>query len=250
MTDIESSAGRLAWRAKVGFARRAVVAQLAGMPSVVRAALGGAHNRPGITVAAAPPDSRLARQATDLAEEIYGEQLLAHCVRCWYFGDVFAQLGNLRYDPELFYIACLLHDAGLTDRFRPPAEAACFAVHGGAAARDTLTGWGAEQRFADTVADAIAVHMDVRVPVDSGVEAHLLHAGAHLDVAGVRCGDVPREVLAEILRRCPRADFATVFLSAMRREARERPDSRAAVMWKQGMALPVKTNPLNRILTE
>ncbi|MBB5912214.1 hypothetical protein BJY24_001081 [Nocardia transvalensis] len=242
-------AGRLGWADKLGFARRAAAAQLAGLPGVVRAGLGrGGHGR-SVTLAEAPPDSRLSRLAVELAEAAYGEPLLLHTLRCWYFGDVFAQLAGCRYDPELLYIAALLHDIGLTERFAPAADAACFAVHGSDVARAQLEKWGADADFAATVSAAIALHMDVRVPRERGAEAYLLHAGAHLDVAGVRSGDLPRETLEQILRRYPRTEFPGVFLSAMRREARERPDSRAAVMWKQGMRFPVQTNPLNRMLT-
>src|SRR5690606_3321630 len=148
------------------------------------------------------------------------------------------------------YVAALLHDIGLTDRYRPaPDQSPCFAVHGGAVARERLMTWGASTELAGLVDEAIALHMDVAVDPAQGVEAHLLHAAAHLDVAGSRVGDLPRPLLAEILRAHPRDGFSDVFLAAMRREARERPDSRAAVMWKQGMRIPVSMNPLNRTLT-
>ncbi|GAB2660074.1 HD domain-containing protein [Nocardia goodfellowii] len=242
--------GRLDRRAKLGFARRAAAAQLAGLPSVVRAGLGRGGRGGGVELADAPPDSRFTREARDLAEACYSRELEQHALRCWYFGDIFAQLDGRVYDAELLYVACLLHDVGLTERHRPrPDGASCFAVHGAEVARASLLDWGADAVFAETVSQAIALHMDVSVPVERGIEAHLLHAGAHLDVAGVRSGEVPRAALVEVIRAHPRDGFVPLFLDAMRREARERPDSRAAVLWKQGMRLPVSLNPLDRLST-
>ncbi|WP_231855991.1 HD domain-containing protein [Nocardia cyriacigeorgica] len=242
--------GAMDRKQKLGFARRAATAQLAGLPGVVKAALGSGGRTGTVELPEAPPDSKLTRQAVELAEAVYGGELHQHCLRCWYFGAAFAQLDGLRFDPEALYVAALLHDIGLTDRYRPaPDQSPCFAVHGGAVARERLMTWGASTELAGLVDDAIALHMDVAVDPAQGVEAHLLHAAAHLDVAGSRIGDLPRPLLAEILRAHPRDGFSDVFLAAMRREARERPDSRAAVMWKQGMRIPVSMNPLNRTLT-
>ncbi|WP_369028689.1 HD domain-containing protein, partial [Nocardia farcinica] len=100
----------------------------------------------------APPDSKLTRQAVELAEAVYGGELHQHCLRCWYFGAAFAQLDGLRFDPEALYVAALLHDIGLTDRYRPaPDQSPCFAVHGGAVARERLMTWGASTELAGLV---------------------------------------------------------------------------------------------------
>ncbi|TLF75412.1 cyanamide hydratase [Nocardia cyriacigeorgica] len=238
-------------RQKINFARRAATAQLAQLPGVVRAALSNGRRSDAVhQLPDEPPDSRLTRQAAELAESAYGGELHQHSLRCWYFGVAFAQLDGLRFDAEALYITTLLHDIALTERHRPaPGQSPCFAVHGGAVARERLLAWGATTELANLVDEAIALHMDVTVDPAQGAEAHLLHAAAHLDVAGSRIGDLPRSLLTEILRAHPRDGFTDVFLAAMRQEARERPDSRAAVMWKQGMRIPVAMNPLNRYST-
>lgn len=144
------------------------------------------------------------------------------------------------------YVACLLHDLALTSAYSPPESAACFAVHGSEVARTTLTSLGAEASYAADVAQAIALHLNVRVPLEQGPEAHLLHAGAHLDVAGNRAGDLPRRTIREVVTKHPRDGFPTCFATLMRRESAERPDSRAAVLWRLGMRLPLHHNPLDR----
>ncbi|WP_280213200.1 HD domain-containing protein [Nocardia cyriacigeorgica] len=235
---------------KIGFALRAATAQLAGLPGVIKTTLGVGGRSTAVELPEAPPDSRLTRRAFELAESVYCGELQQHCLRCWYFGTAFAQMAGHRFDPELLYVATLLHDIALTDPYRPtPEQSPCFAAHGGTVARAQLLTWGAAAEFADLVEEAIDLHMDVRVDPAQGVEAHLLHAAAHLDVAGSRIGDLPRALLADIVRIHPRDRFTDSFLVAMRREAHERPDSRAAVMWKLGMRVPVQLNPLNKSLS-
>jgi hypothetical protein len=114
-------------------------------------------------------------------------------------------------------------------------------------ARTTLVSLGADSSYADTVADAIVKHMDIRP--STRPEAHLLHAGAHLDVAGTRGGDLPRQTIREVLARYPRDGFAACFATSMRSEATERPNSRAALLWRLGMRLPLNHNPLDRSAT-
>jgi hypothetical protein len=152
------------------------------------------------------------------------------------------------HDPELLYVACVLHDVGLTDTYQPDPVAGplCFAVHGGETAYMLLLTEGAADAFAEQVADAIALHMNVRVPRRLGGEAHLLHAAAHLDVAGTRAGDLPAQARRAVVAAHPRDGFPVLFAQLMQREARERPRSRAALMWRLGMALPLSHNPLDR----
>lgn len=192
-----------------------------------------------------PPDSIYVRQADELAEEVYDTDFLNHCLRCWYFAHLFAQIEHQRYDPELLYIACLLHDMALSETYRPTSQdPPCFAVHGGNLAAQTLRKWGADDQSAHTVGEAIARHMNAAVPVGEGSEAHLLHAAAHLDVAGAQVHKISRSLIKQVDTRYPRGQFTTKFIEVMRREAHDYPDSRTAVLWKLGMQLLIRINPI------
>jgi HD domain len=229
--------------------RTAAQVQLATVPKAVRRAVGvGRGRRSALVEGRTPPDSRLTRWAHDLAAEASAPPLLAHCVRCWYWGDLFAQLDGVRFDPELLYLACLLHDLGLTDRYRavPGDHVHCFAVHGAEVARDELAAVGVPQARRDVVAAAIARHMDVRSDRRAGAEAYLLHEAAHLDVAGTRARDLSRPVRQAVVAREPRHGFAAAFGQQMAREALERPGSRAAVLWRLGARRALMHNPLDR----
>ncbi len=232
--------------AKLRFARAAVFAQLSGVPDQLRARLTAGPGTSTLTTDREPPDTALTRDVIELARSSYQEPLLGHCLRTWLWADLLGGRDGIKPDEELLYVACLLHDIALTDRHRPPPGAACFAVYGGEVARTTLAELGADPSYADDVAQAIALHMNVHVPPSQGLEAHLLHAGAHLDVAGTRAGELPRQTIREVVAKHPRDGFPSCFATAMRRESAERPDSRAALLWRLGMRLPLNHNPLDR----
>jgi hypothetical protein len=55
----------------------------------------------------------------------------------------------------------------------------------------------------------------------------------------------PRSLIKQVNARYPREQFAPRFIQAMRREAREHPNSRTAVLWKLGMRVPIALNPVD-----
>jgi hypothetical protein len=113
-------------------------------------------------------------------------------------------------------------------------------VHGAVEARSLVLGAGAEHEFADQVTDAITAHFNVHVPLSWGAEAHLLHGGAHADVVGRRLAEIAPETAVQVLRRAPRTGFTDCFTEAMRAEAKERPNSRAGLLWRLGMARAIR----------
>lgn len=227
--------GELDRAAKVRFAREAVVAQVRGLPNQLRARVTDGPRTP--FQLPDPPDTALTRDVLALARSSYQDPLLGHCIRTWFWANLLGARDGIKPDAELLYLACLLHDIALTDDYRPPESAACFAVHGAEVARTTLADLGSP--YADEVAEAIALHMNITVR--QGPEAHLLHAGAHLDVAGT----LPREAIRQVTTKHPRTGFPTCFATLMRREATERPNSRATLLWHLGMRLPLNHNPLD-----
>ncbi|WP_430332923.1 HD domain-containing protein [Rhodococcus sp. ACT016] len=191
-----------------------------------------------------PPDSRLCREALDEARSTLSEAVLTHSLRCREWAWALAELDGLRPDPEELTVACMLHDVGLGAP--DDAQCGCFTELGGRRAALFTVHHGGTEQAAASVRTAIVRHMDVVSPHTSGDVAVLLHAAAHLDVTGRRVHDLPPTVVASVLARHPVDGFAREFAAAMRREARIRPRSRAATLWKAGMALPIRLNPLAR----
>ena len=64
------------------------------------------------------PDSVLAQKAVDLAFRVSPAVVWNHVLRTFVFGALVGKSQSLRYDEELFFLASVLHDLGLTAEFR------------------------------------------------------------------------------------------------------------------------------------
>jgi hypothetical protein len=241
--------GALSRQDQLQLAATSVRAQLAALPAGIRRRLSSRAMREAMVFTPrAVPDSAPIRAALSLAERAYTPALLNHCLRCWMWADLFARIDGSDFDDEVLYLACVLHDLALTDPHRPPRSGPhrCFAVHGAAVAADLLDAWEFDVARHQGVAEAIVAHMNPVIPPGLGPEARLLHAGAHLDVAGTRCDEVPDHYTRDVLTQHPRLGFGDEFCRLMRRESVERPQSRAALFWRLGMKVFIATNPLER----
>jgi hypothetical protein len=75
----------------------------------------------GTTSVPAIPDSRIARDATDLIRIVDSDLLYHHSLRVYSWGALPAwgalpgALRGLRYDPELLYVGAMFHDIGLVE---------------------------------------------------------------------------------------------------------------------------------------
>ncbi len=62
-------------------------------------------------------DSAMCRRTTELAQECYEPYLFNHAMRTYLFGALVGRSQKMDFDMELLYLACILHDIGLTTRF-------------------------------------------------------------------------------------------------------------------------------------
>jgi HD domain-containing protein len=180
-----------------------------------------------------PPDTAFVRAALDTARAASSDMLLHHCLRTWLWADLVAQIDRIPHDPELLYVACVLHDLGLTPSHWCRTDA-CFAVEGARAAYELATVHG--YPHADALADVICLHLNAVVPVRRGAEAHLLHAGAAMDVVGARVGQIPAHTRAQVLQRHTRDGFLDQMLALGAQQRHNRPRSRIALLQRFGFA--------------
>lgn len=66
------------------------------------------------------------------------------------------------YDPETYYLSCLLHDIGTADSFLATTKMS-FEFKGAIVARDAILVNGGMEDQADSVCDAIIRHQDIFV---------------------------------------------------------------------------------------
>jgi hypothetical protein len=152
------------------------------------------------------PDSKLAREATDLVREHGTPLLVAHSLRVYLFGAIQGRHRGWALDHELFYVGAMFHDLGLTAKYRSPDHR--FEVDGANAARDFLRAHGIGEGPAEVVWDAIALHTTPEIPWHKRPEIALMNGGTAADVIGRGIDEIPVADRDAILAAYPRVDFA------------------------------------------
>ena len=89
------------------------------------------------------PDSKLAREVTEIVRDTESELLFNHSSRVYLFGALAGERHVLKFDPELLYAGAMFHDMGLTKAHTSKDER--FEVDGANAARDFLKQHGITQ---------------------------------------------------------------------------------------------------------
>ncbi len=126
------------------------------------------------------PDSKLARQITEVVRDTETPLLFHHSSRVYYFGALAGKHRGLKFDPELLYAGAMFHDMGLT-----PAHASAherFEVDGANVARDFLRSHGIAEQDIQTVWTAIALHTTPGIPPHMHPVIALVTAGVEMDV--------------------------------------------------------------------
>jgi hypothetical protein len=192
------------------------------------------------------PDSSAARCAGELVASLSQPWMVNHCTRTYLWGAMLAQSHRISFDEELLYVATALHDMGLSDSHSCSAScAACFAVEGARVAERFSDGRGWPHERRDRLSEAISLHLNVQVGLAQGHEAHLLHAGASVDIIGARLRELHVDSVRAVLARHPRLDFNAAMATTMKNEARNRPHSRAAFLVSLGLAGMIRESKWN-----
>ncbi len=150
------------------------------------------------------PDSKLAREVTEIVRSTETELLFNHSSRVYLFGALAAEHRGLKFDPELLYTGAMFHDMGLTTAHSSQDER--FEVDGANAARDFLRRHGIAQADIDTVWAAIALHTTPGIPKHMHPVVALVTAGVEIDVLGLTYGEysnTEREAVVQAFPRTP-----------------------------------------------
>jgi hypothetical protein len=165
------------------------------------------------------PDSKLAREITELVRETESPLLFHHSSRVFYWGALTGARRGLRFDAELLYAGAMFHDMGLTRRHSSQDER--FEVDGANAARDFLRRHRISQQDVDTVWTAIALHTTPGVPQHMHPVIALVTAGVEMDVLGIaysEFSDAQREAVVQAHPRSGRfkEDIIQAFYDGLR----------------------------------
>jgi HD superfamily phosphodiesterase len=167
-----------------------------------------AQSAAGVTV----PDTKLARDATELVRDTTTELVYHHSSRVYLFGSLQGHNRGLSFDPELLYIGAMFHDVGLNPEHRQSGRR--FEVDSADAARRFMQDRGVPEDSIRRVWTAIALHTTPAIPQYMEPEVALVTAGVEYDVLGIGYRDISDADRDEIVQLHPRPDFKRRILQA------------------------------------
>jgi hypothetical protein len=170
------------------------------------------------------PDSKIARDITQLIRDTEPDLLFHHSRRVYLFGALTGERKGIKFDSELLYVGAMFHDIGLTEPYR--RSQLRFEVDGANAARDFLRSYGIPEVSVEIVWDAIALHTTPGIPEHKKPEVALVTSGVEMDVLGIayeKFTDPQREA---VVAAHPRGDnFKNNIIQAFYEGMKHRPDS-------------------------
>jgi HD domain len=164
-------------------------------------------------------DSKIAKEATELAREVSAPYLFNHAARTFLFGALAGRAMKLHFDDELLYLACILHDLGLTERYMGDLP---FEIQGAQAASQFLVGHGLSSERAAIVWDGIAMHPSA-IGHYKQPEIALVGAGAGADVIAPDSNQISPAERDEVTKAFPRLRFKTAFIQTCADVVRRHP---------------------------
>lgn len=169
------------------------------------------------------PDSKLAREATELVRDAASDLIYDHSRRVYFFGALQGRNRDLSFDPELLYIAAMFHDLGLGEPFHGSGRR--FEVDSADEARRFLQARQVPEDSIRRVWTAIALHTTPGVPEFMEPEVALVTAGVEYDVLGIGYHDLTEADRAAVVALHPRPDFKQRILEAFTEGVRPKPET-------------------------
>jgi hypothetical protein len=188
------------------------------------------------------PVSALAKLARELIADAAPPFLVNHSVRSYAWAVELARHDELRFDPEILYVAALLHDIGLVPAYD---LGGCFEVDGAIAADRLARDTGAPDDRARAIYDVIALHNNEDMPPGVAAEVVLLWDSTGIDVTGDRFTDVRPTIVPGLLAAYPRLDFKREFAALFVDQATRKPSCPAAAMVNAGMLEAIALAPFD-----
>lgn len=179
-----------------------------------------------------PPTSVLTAAAEQEAARRLTPALLHHAYRTYVFGAAIGQVEHIDVDRELLFAAAMLHDTGLGR----PVDGVDFTLASAEIALEIAETVGLSSAATRVMRSAITLHCspDVTLAVDGPV-AHLLSAGAALDVIGLHSWKLPPGMLGQVVAEHPRLAFKREFAAAVAAEAAAVPEGRMNLLRRHGV---------------
>ena len=164
-------------------------------------------------------DSEIAKLATGFSRMVSPPYLFNHAVRTFLFGSLAGRALGQKFDEEVLYLACILHDLGLTERFEGDYP---FEIQGAEAAKSFLEQHSYAKEKIGIVWDGIAMHAS---PIGQfkPPEIALVGEGAGADVIEPDLSQIKKSDVEEVVKAFPRLKFKEVFVKTCADVVRKHP---------------------------
>ena len=184
-------------------------------------------------------DSKFTRLAVEALLDCSPPFLVNHAMRTFYFGALIGQQQKLSFDGELFFLACALHDLGLTQKYQGKLP---FEIQGAEAARQILSAAGLPAEKTEIVWDGIAMHPQT-ISNYKRSEISLVGSGAGADVVG-GIEDLSAESVKAIVSAFPRLQFKQEFVRTCGEIANKYPGAARRTFMRD---IAERTNPAYKV---
>lgn len=168
------------------------------------------------------PDSPVILRAFEFARGRMPHSMFNHVTRSWIFAaKVGARRGDV-FDAEVVAVATLLHDMGLTPHGGGPHR---FEVNGAMIAKAFVRDLGFDDRRAQLVWDAIALHVTHSISLFKETEVALSSRGIGVDFGTPDYATLDITEIEAVVAAVPRLDFKREFAACALHLAKTQPET-------------------------
>ncbi|KAL2856454.1 hypothetical protein BJY01DRAFT_231326 [Aspergillus pseudoustus] len=202
-----------------------------------------------------PPTTRLAQRIQQYAKSHLPEPTYNHSLRVYHYGLAIKRYAfpDWSFSDETYFLACLLHDIGTTER-NLRATKMSFEFFGGYIALDVLQndsdandergGAVAPREQAESVAEAVIRHQDLRDVGSITAVGQLVQLATIFDNVGNHAQLVHEDTVKDVIEHYPRLKWSSCFASTVDEEVSLKPWAHTTVLGDfKGHILG---NPFNR----
>ncbi|TCD60598.1 hypothetical protein EIP91_009829 [Steccherinum ochraceum] len=187
------------------------------------------------------PSSPIVKEVRDFVKKELNEQTYNHSHRIYFYGTALVKthFPQWSYDNETYFLACLLHDIGVADKFLATTKMS-FDFKGAIIARDLILQLKGHEDQADSVCDAIIRHQDLFVSGGNiTLLGQILQLSTVLDNSGFRADLIHPKLIETTCAAFPRKGWSQVFSRTIEKEENLKPWCHSTVFevpdWKRGM---------------